>query len=369
LKNNQPQDVFYFKNSAAEICARLNQLDKFKEFTKDIPISKKASMYNNVAWQFALENKNLPFAKSLSEEVTMWAKSQMNNPSEDKPLYQTKKEWHENLTGQYKMFGDTYAYILYLLKDYEKGFAISKEVAVDLAKKQDAPLNNTYALLLEKIGTSSQVKKELEEMVQSGTASAKVKEILKKVYRAEKKSESGYDAYLAKLEEASKIKKKEELTKEMLDEKAPLFKLMNLDGQQINLQDLKGKVVIVDFWATWCGPCKASFPGMQKAVNKYKNAPDVAFVFIDTWEQGDDREKKVKEFIAKNKYSFNVLYDISEPGEENTFTVVSDYKVEGIPTKFIIDKNGMIRFKKVGFDGSDDNLVSEIETMIELAGK
>jgi len=155
----------------------------------------------------------------------------------------------------------------------------------------------------------------------------------------------------------------------MLDEKAPLFKLVNLEGKQVSIEDLKGKVVVADFWATWCGPCKASFPAMQKAINKYKNEPNVTFVFIDTWEQAEEREKKVKEFIDKNKYNFNVLYDVAKPDEDNSFTVVSDYKVNGIPTKFIIDKKGTIRFKKVGFDGSDESLISELSMMIELAAK
>jgi thiol-disulfide isomerase/thioredoxin len=116
----------------------------------------------------------------------------------------------------------------------------------------------------------------------------------------------------------------------------------------------------VDFWATWCGPCKASFPGMQKMVSKYKDDPNVKFVFIDTWEKGDEKQKNAAEFIANNKYSFHVLMD-------NDDKVVAEFKVEGIPTKFVIDKNGMVRFKAVGFDGSDDKLMTELTAMIEMA--
>lgn len=151
-----------------------------------------------------------------------------------------------------------------------------------------------------------------------------------------------------------------ELRKSMLSETAPSFALLDLDGKKIDITDLKGKVVVVDFWATWCGPCIASFPGMQKMVNKYKEKPDVRFVFIDTWEKGENKEKNARDFITSNKYTFHVLMD-------NDDNVVSQFKVDGIPTKFVIDKEGLIRFKSVGFNGSDDKLVSELTAMIEMA--
>jgi peroxiredoxin len=96
-------------------------------------------------------------------------------------------------------------------------------------------------------------------------------------------------------------------------------------------------------------------------VAKYKDNPEVKFIFVDTWENGEDKKKGAQDFITANKYSFDVLMD-------NDNKVVEQFKVEGIPTKFVIDKNGTIRFKSVGFGGSEDKLMDELTAMIDMAG-
>ena len=76
----------------------------------------------------------------------------------------------------------------------------------------------------------------------------------------------------------------------------------------------------------------------------------------------------MSEFIDKNKYTFNVLYDVPDKEDPNVFVVVNEYKVNGIPTKFVIDHDGKIRFKSVGYSGNEDGLVQELSLMIEMAG-
>jgi peroxiredoxin len=154
---------------------------------------------------------------------------------------------------------------------------------------------------------------------------------------------------------------REELIKKMINDPAPKFALKDLSGNTVSLDELKGKVVVVDFWATWCGPCKASFPGMQTALNKYKDDPNVKFVFVDTWEskKPEEMKKNADEFIAKNKYNFHVVLDTDDK-------VIGSYAVDGIPTKFVIDPESRIRFKAVGYDGSADKLVDEISIMVDV---
>jgi len=298
---------------------------------------------------------DLDFASQLIRKERAWAKQKMLEVSE------TSKEGreYEGRVFGYAMFTADYAQLLYRKGEKAKALDLYREAMQYNQLRKDADLTNAYLAIAAEFLSPNELKKEMEQLLRNGMATADIINRLKTIYVSEKGSETGFESYMASFN-SDKVKEKIELLrKTMLDETAPVFNLKDLNGNSVNLAALKGKTVVLDFWATWCGPCKAAFPAMQAMVNKYKNDPDVQFLFIDTYERGNAKEKNARDYITGQKYTFTVLMD-------NTDEVVKDYNAKNIPAKFVIDKNGKLRFRAMGFS-SDADLMEEIEAMVTLA--
>ncbi|HEX2852709.1 MAG TPA: TlpA disulfide reductase family protein [Opitutaceae bacterium] len=124
---------------------------------------------------------------------------------------------------------------------------------------------------------------------------------------------------------------------------APAWTLKDLDGKAVSFEQFKGKVVVIDFWATWCGPCRMEIPGYVELQKKYAK-DGLVIIGISLDEKGP---KVVKDFAAKLGVSYQMVMADNK-------IVEAFGGIEAIPTTFIIDRTGKIRDRKVGAEPTAD---------------
>lgn len=129
---------------------------------------------------------------------------------------------------------------------------------------------------------------------------------------------------------------------------APDIELFTLSGEKKYLKDFAGKIVMLNFWATWCPPCRSEMPSIE---NFYKKNGDVEVVAVSV---DEDSPSQVESFIKENGYTFPIYYDTNQ-------TLSKKFFIRSIPTTYIIDKNGQIYKKISGAFNWEEIDLSEIQ--------
>ena len=146
-------------------------------------------------------------------------------------------------------------------------------------------------------------------------------------------------------------------TSSLEGKQAPDFSLKTLDGKDFKLSALQGDVVVLDFWATWCPPCRKSLPHLQAVSTNDVYAKNGLKVFAVNAKEDED---KVKGFLKENKYTFTVPMD----GEGKA---MQQYMVRGIPTTVIVGRTGKVSKVFIGYGG--DESAKQIDEAVEAALK
>jgi thiol-disulfide isomerase/thioredoxin len=167
---------------------------------------------------------------------------------------------------------------------------------------------------------------------------------LRELYKKKNGSLEGLDTRLATAHTASL--KRVALDARRVEQAAPDWELKDLNGEAIKLSALKGQVVVLDFWATWCPPCREELPHIQALHGDYtgKNVRILA-VNCEGAQDAASWEKIVRSFVLKNKYTFTIVNDLE-------YKVNEAYKVDAFPTVFVIDKAGTVRYVNNGYEPS-----------------
>jgi len=150
------------------------------------------------------------------------------------------------------------------------------------------------------------------------------------------------------------IAKVEHIKTEMKNDgvKASDFELESTKGNKIKLSDYRGKIVIVDFWATWCPPCREEIPSFVQLQNEYKSDLQILGVSLD-----QETKKDIPFFMQKYKMNYPVLFA--------NYEIVNNYGgIEAIPTTFVIDQNGNIINSFIGYHDKSV-FVAEIERLLK----
>ncbi len=137
----------------------------------------------------------------------------------------------------------------------------------------------------------------------------------------------------------------------------PDFTLDTLQGEKATLSHLRGKIVVVNFWATWCLPCRRETPALEEAYEQYK---DSAVVILGVNLTDQDSISDVKSFVREFKLTYPILLD-------RDGSVSNLYQIEGLPTTFFINREGIIRTVVVGGPMSETFIRSKIEALLKEA--
>ncbi|MBQ8423309.1 MAG: TlpA family protein disulfide reductase [Coprobacter sp.] len=342
--------------------------DMMYKYLPDVPTDMLATFFWHLV-QIPYNNKQtsaqelLPHARTLMTEIAererygYWAAV-------------TDTEWLQHLISRRKDSYLVYAQILNENDLIDEAAVLAEQLKPYYGTKS-ADFNDFYVEILEKSDRHAEVVAYIESGVKENAASPAMLDVLKQAYVARTGSEKGYNNYIddLKSDEAKKALKAR-VMEEMCNAPIQLFEVEALEGHRIDMGALRGKIIVLDFWATWCGPCKRAMPGMQMAVNKYADDENVQFFFVATQETDPKFKEKIAAFIAEKGYNFQVVFDEPRPDDAkyrdyiyNTYAKA--FHFSGIPQKMIIDGNGNLRWRSTGYYGSPSALCDEISYIIE----
>jgi thiol-disulfide isomerase/thioredoxin len=309
-----------------------------------------------------------PYADAIYDEIIKRSKQ-----GED--LYYTDMvhkrfspaEWEQEVLYEVRGYSLTHAEVLYETGAYEKALEISESIK-DYFHGEVSSFNEIYAKLLVANNYPALVVPFIEASIKLDAATPQMLDLLKTDF-VKKNPAGNFDQYINKLRSKEYVEKQEEeLKNKLINKDIEPFVLEGPNGV-VNMEDLKGKVIVLDFWATWCSPCKAAMPGMQMVVDKYKDNPNVAFFFISTLETSPNYKDAIDQFLKEKSYPFNVLYDKDPANNKQGFYYYkyakAGFGVNGIPHKMVIDRNGKLRWSSGGYFGNPQALANEISFLVD----
>ncbi len=272
----------------------------------------------------------------------------------------------------YKQLDDRLFTLIFLqnkTRNYNRA-AESFKLLSEKGQYSNADLNDIHLNVLEKLGDTKSILPLLEMSAKANALTPGMMTKLKEMYLANNNNDaSGYERYFNSLRSGDESRELVAHVKEgMVNFPYKSFELEDADGKIVRSADWKDKIVIIDFWATWCRPCIMAFPGMQLVVDKFAKDPDVLVYFIGTMQSGDYKTKSVN-YVRQSGFRFNLLHDAvnSATGEQDMVyrSLIPLFKSSGIPRKIIV-QNGVVKYTSEGYSGSPSKLLDELSIAVDM---
>lgn len=344
------------------------QFDKFVALynTLDFRTGNELMRWNIMrAYMFKMVGKDTLYDISEAIIPKLIARKADNSYSED---FNSKAQVDSNVSKNLDERLFTHISLLNDLKKYNEArkyfLAISEE-----GRYNNAELNDIHLQVLEGLKDDKQILPLLEMSARQNAMTPRILDKLKAIYlKAHNGDEKGYESYFASLKsDEEQAEMKAYVDHNWVNHPMPSFRLENADGLFITSEDWKGKIVVVDFWATWCRPCIMAFPGMQLLVDKYAHDKDVAIYMLGTMQNGDYKSKSVN-YVLSEGFRFNLLHDSVNPRTNEQDVVFKQlvplFGDSSIPRKIIV-KDGRVRYCSGGYSGSPSKLMDELSIAIE----
>ncbi len=311
------------------------------------------ALYLKVVDPAVIETMAVPMIKLMQEKVNDLSYMQGIYWSPNQATENAKTQLNNELVIQIRMYD--------MLKKYKEVLE-TFELLPFQKRYEKASINDIHVRALEALNKPTT--EVLKNAARANTLSESLTAKLKEAFVKEGKKEADFPAYLEQLKKENNSEEKIAL---MNPVPAPAIKVQSADGKTKDLALNSGKIIVIDFWATWCGPCKKAFPAMQQLVNNFKEDKQVEIYFISTQETKEGYKKEAVAYLKEKGLKLDTYFDLIKKGGGTNNASFSNYatifKSSGIPRKVVI-KNGQIRFTSEGYSGNPGQLVDELTNVI-----
>lgn len=333
------------------------QLGMFNDLTDDLNAIKNVpgSIYSDLARQVALNSSLLPDSSEDARKRVVL--DLMNNALEEakkdkyllKPKFVSEIEWMNGRESNLAVMHEEFGNLLLFYEDYKEAdehFSKAKELMAEDATKS---IYEALVIVNYEMEKYKEAFGYAEEAILNTKDTEKIEKLFPKLFKEVKPKNEDMLNTLEGLKEKAEEKRLERLEKERLDSELTLGYLKTLSGMTIDFGIIRGKVLVLVAWSTWCDPCFQPLVALDMMNNEYADDFEVSFGAVNVWEKSDDAEREIQSIISDNELELPVYIDFKDslPGKMS---------ISGLPTTLIFGKQGNLQFRIAGFDNEEDYL-------------